>query len=312
MQQHKARGSALLSALFIMSLITIVATSMLWSLQNSIYRTQLIVSAQRKHYALQLASFWAISELGNPHKQFSKVDEKQRIAVLPPVLQVLYPGYHLQANLYDLQAKFNINNLNDMQYFPIIERLFKRIPIKLSSYETKQLFLLINQWIKNYDPKYEPVPLLEYYLSQTPPYLQAHQLAQSVSELRLIKGVSPNVYRQLEPYLTALPIITPLNINTASPWLLHILGNGLKDKDIDQILEARGEHGITDENKFALLIKRLNIPASQVSLRSKYFLAIATVSDATSSTTQYTILERSWDKQGKIHLSILNNTLNTL
>lgn len=312
MQPHKKSGSALLSALFVMSLMTIAATSMLWNLQSNIYRTQLIVSSQNKHYALQLANFWAMSELGDPHKLFTRVDKYQRIAVLPPDLQHLYPGYDIEADLYDLQAKFNINNISDTQYFAMIERLFKRIPLKLPPYEMKQLFLLMNQWIKNYDPKYEPAPLLDYYLLQKPPYLPAHQLMQSISEIRLIKGVTPRVYRQLESYLTALPAITPININTASSWLLHILGNGLKDGEVDQILEARASKGITDENKFSILINHLNIPASQVSLRSNYFLSIATVTDKNGSTIQYTVFERTWDKQGKLHLSILNNTVNTL
>ena len=43
----------------------------------------------------------------------------------------------------------------------------------------------------------------------------------SISELRLVKGVTPEIYASLAPYLTALPKATPINVNSASPEILQ-------------------------------------------------------------------------------------------
>ncbi len=46
-----------------------------------------------------------------------------------------------------------------------------------------------------------------------------------VSELRLVKGVSADVYARLAPYVCALPRGTPINVNTASVPVLMTLSD---------------------------------------------------------------------------------------
>ncbi len=128
-------------------------------------------------------------------------------------------------------------------------KLLENIPIKISTKEAKLLLLAINYWINPYQPGRGHDSFLEYYLKQHPPYLPAHQVFQSISELRLIQGIDRNLYQNLTPYLTALPEITPININTASKPLIMSLGNGLTETQFQELLEARGESGIKDMEK---------------------------------------------------------------
>jgi general secretion pathway protein K len=60
-QSH--RGSALISALFIMTLVAIAATAMSTRLQLDIYRTRLTLITDKLYLASQYVTFWAMSEL---------------------------------------------------------------------------------------------------------------------------------------------------------------------------------------------------------------------------------------------------------
>jgi general secretion pathway protein K len=66
MSKKSMNGSALISALFIMTLIAIAATAMTLRLQLDIYRTRLLLTTNKQHYAAQFATFWAIDTLKNP------------------------------------------------------------------------------------------------------------------------------------------------------------------------------------------------------------------------------------------------------
>ena len=62
-----------------------------------------------------------------------------------------------------------------------------------------------------------------YYLDQPVPYRRSRRIFLHVSELRLLKGVSGEVYAQLAPYVSALPPGTLINVNTASVPVLMTL-----------------------------------------------------------------------------------------
>jgi len=67
----------------------------------------------------------------------------------------------------------------------------------------------------------------QYYLAQPVPYRSAKRQFLHVSELRLLKGVSSDVYAQLAPYVSALPAPSTINLNTASvPVLMTLVTQG--------------------------------------------------------------------------------------
>ncbi len=71
---------------------------------------------------------------------------------------------------------------------------------------------------------------LNYYQGLEHPYLIANKEMQTVSELSLVKGVTPELYKQLLPYVIALPGAqvpenerVGMNINTMKPLLVRTL-----------------------------------------------------------------------------------------
>jgi general secretion pathway protein K len=56
-----------------------------------------------------------------------------------------------------------------------------------------------------------------FYAARKGPALAANAPLMRVAELADVKGVSPPTLAAVTPFLTALPVGTPLNVNTASP-----------------------------------------------------------------------------------------------
>ncbi|MFT4058398.1 MAG: type II secretion system minor pseudopilin GspK [Legionella sp.] len=307
--KHKYRGGALLTALFIMTLVAIVATAMSSHLQVDIYRTRLIVNHDRLYYASQAVAFWAMSELNDPKKKFNMSNNEGVVGRLPKSMSHVYPSVILSGELYDLQSRFNLNNLLNRKSFLGFANLVSHVISDLNGPERINLAFAINNWISTYDLALGTDKYLSYYLKQKPPYHPSHQLMQSASELRLIKDVNSNTYLALQPYITALPETTSLNINTATPKTLLSLGTLDNDK-VKQIIEARGEKGLKDLAKLEPLLKKLNIAYEQITLESTYFLSVAHATSDNQNFTVYTLLKRSRDKKGKLSVSILRESIN--
>ena len=70
------RGSALISALFIMTLVAIAATAMSTRLQLDIYRTRLTISSDKLFLASQAVTFWAMHTLSNESLQVRLNDKE--------------------------------------------------------------------------------------------------------------------------------------------------------------------------------------------------------------------------------------------
>src|SRR5438128_155496 len=74
----KRNGSALLSALFLMTLIAIAATAMSTRLQLDIYRTRLSFHSAQLNLASEVVGFWAMDRLMNPSVKLTRLDEEGR------------------------------------------------------------------------------------------------------------------------------------------------------------------------------------------------------------------------------------------
>lgn len=174
-------------------------------------------------------------------------------------------GY-LQAQLEDAQGRFNLNtlaiawtvpgeNVNPQpheRFSPAQKRFIRLLQIFEDDYPvTEQEAIAITEavidWVDDDGENLAGFGGAEslHYSGKTPPYEPANQMFDSVSELQMVEGVTPELYRLLEPLLVVLPKEnTTLNINTALPPLLRTLNAGdmmtpLAAEDISSILEER-------------------------------------------------------------------------
>ncbi len=138
-KSSKKQGSALISALFIMTLVAIAATAMSTRLQFDIYRTRLTIASDKLYLATQAVTFWGMDALKDIRKL--KLNGKDGLlATLPTVLQRIYPEVELKGKVVDMQALFNINNLQDRKFHASFFHLLEHTLVKSDDAQRKALF----------------------------------------------------------------------------------------------------------------------------------------------------------------------------
>ncbi len=317
MNNKKTKGSALLTALFIMTIVAIIATAMTTRLQVDIYRTRLLINSDRLYLASQSGAFWAMDALKKQTLNFTAPDKRGAIAHIPKSLQALHPEIKIEGSLFDLQAKFNINMINEKKFTSVFLNLTTILLSNQTAKERKSLILAIQNWISPYQPDRGKDQYLSTYLQNKPPYLPGHQPFSNISELRLVHGVNQSIYQQLLPYLTALPDTdTAININTASKPVLMSLGNGLNEARVQELLKARGDKGFKKMKDVEPLLKKLNLSKEQITLESRYYLSVTTVRYDKLQLVNYSILMRKKGKkknnQEIITVMLMSETINSL
>lgn len=309
--KQKVQGSALLTALFIMTLVAIVATAMSTRLQLDIYRTRLVITQDKLYLASQAVTFWALNELINKNNRFTKINKLNMVAQYPKNMERIYNQVQLSGGLYDLQAGFNLNNLIEKKSIPTFMHLINQVYSKATGQERANIALGVKHWLLTYAPGRGEDIYTSYYLSQKPPYYPSHQLIKSKSEFRLIKDVSAPVYLSLDPFITALPESTSININTAPKQVLMSLGDGLSGAQANELITARKDSGITDLKEINELLKKLNIPTDQITLESQYYLSVAYAKSDEFNLVVYSLLKRSRDRKGKLSVSVIRESINS-
>lgn len=310
MTGRSINGSALLSALFIMTLIAIAATAMSTRLQLDIYQTRMTISSDKLYLASDVVKFWAMEQLKEKSISFTSRDETGKVLDFPEKFASMYPNVVTKGQLFDLQARFNLNNLQDKKYQTIFYHLLEQQSKYLNTIEPKQILDAIIHWISPYQPDAGRNLFVAYYMTRKPPYYPGYQLMQHVSELRSVYGVNPILYKKLLPNIATLPEVTPININTASKVILQSLGNGLKEAQVKDLTLLRGKKGLTSFEKLNPLLNSLNIPQEQLTLESNYFLSVAVVTEKDLHLIVYSVIKRQKNKKGEILISIINQTIN--
>ncbi len=302
-------GSALVSALFIMTLVAIAATAMSTRLRLDIYRTQSTLNSDALYLASEAVTGWAMDELSLKTAVFKALDSTGKIRIFPKKLRTMYPGVVIQGALFDLQAKINLNSLSDKTFpalfYRLLETQSKTIPMDVRK-------LIFNATIRWISPQKNNDASLNYYLKQTPPYYPAYQPMRSVSEFRMVQGVTPAIYQTLFPYITALPTVTSINLNTACQTVLMCLGNGLNKTQLEELLTAREQEGGLTIANINPWLKKLNIPAQQVTIESNYFLSEAITSTRDHQLTVYTLIHRKKNRQGEFVFTLVSKRLNAI
>jgi general secretion pathway protein K len=309
-QVNRVKGSALLTALFIMTLVAIVATAMSTKVQLDIYRTKLIINHDKLYLASQAVTFWALTELSNKKNKFTKADAQGMISQYPPNMVNIDNTVKLSGAIYDLQAQYNLNNLLNKKLMLGFMNLLSAVTPQVVEAERMRLALAINDWLSSYELARGKDTYLSYYTSQKPPYYPSHQLMSSKSELRLIKDVSAPVYLALEPYITALPEATAININTAPIQVLKSLSTITNDAHFNELIMARKENGIKELGQISEILKKLNIANDQITLESTYFLNVAYASSENLNLTVYSLIKRTRDKKGNLSINVLRESFN--
>ena len=268
----RQRGVALVTALLIVSLVTVIAVTMATRQHIDVRLTGNLLHGEQAYAYALAAESWArvILRRDDNESQHDSLDEDWATA-LPPIA---VEGGQVNGRIEDLQGRFNINNLvkqdgkaseADVAYFRRLLEILKLEP---------SLTDALLDWIDtDINVRFPDGAEDQNYLSASIPYRAANGPLVSTSELRLVAGFDQNAVRLLEPYVTALPERTLINVNTASPVVLLALHKDFTQSDVDALITGRGETGYQTVQAFmgqnALAGRELEEP---VDVKSQYFL----------------------------------------
>ncbi|MEZ5561779.1 MAG: type II secretion system minor pseudopilin GspK [Gammaproteobacteria bacterium] len=295
----RQRGVAVLTAVLVVTLATVLAVNLLWQSSVDLRRTEtLLLQDQARQYNLggeELARvFLAKDHRNDPNG----MDTTKEIWATP--LKRDFEGGFFEGWLLDQQGRFDLNSLigADGKVEEKASRQFVRmltlLPLEspLDASTATSLMEATADWI---DP--DSVPLLngaedDRYTSRTPPYRPANFWFVSVSELQAVEGYTPEIYAALEPHITALPPPGKerrrINVNTATDVVLASLVDNETLESVEPLVNQEYQE-VTDfitESGFAALTE------NDIDVKSNWFLLSVTTSIGTTQSTLYSLLER--------------------
>lgn len=231
---RKQRGAALVVALLIAALVAVIGVRMGNEYQLTLRRSSNVIYSDQ--IMLYLYSAESIA------KQLLLADAEKEIDYRGEAWAEEYPpvpigqGMLAAQPMRDLQGRFNLNSLETTTGNPenpqerpnkeMFIRLLLTFPDVVA--DLNQASAIADAVVDWLDDDSEPTGFDgaedPYYSQLDVPYRTADGEISSVSELRLVKGVTSELYRQLEPHVTVLPNDNNLiNINTATSNVLQAI-----------------------------------------------------------------------------------------
>ncbi len=226
--RQSQRGAALLLALLVVALATMIAVRIFTVSTSSMARTE---SQARLADAAHLAKGmedWAIVLLWRDAESGDGIDTRSDAwaSTLPPLP---VPGGVIAGKLEDLDGRFNLNSLlRNGERDPVAMARFARLLAALEL--DTALSDVAADWIDaDAQAQGQGAEDLEY-LRADPPYRAANRAFAHVSELRKLKGIDDKIYARLAPEVAALPPETGFNVNTASVAGFMSLADGISEE----------------------------------------------------------------------------------
>ena len=319
---RRQRGVALIMAILIVALATILAISVATDGYMDQRRASTALAVDQAYEAAIGAEAYAALalEADQQNQSSAQVDSLDE----PWAQPISFPFEdfgELHGQLEDLQGRFNLNNLVNLngsinpemlaQFTSLLER--RQIDTRWAG--------IIADWIDaDNNPSFPDGAEDTVYTLRTPPYLTANRPIMNTSELLSLvdagnKPFGLDNYQKLEPYVAALPIDTPLNVCTAPGEVLDSLAPGIfpgeystdagranladlrKAGCFPKVIDIRTAFQNKDKNFDAMMTKH----GAYLVTVSKHFRANIFVTLGTTEIAMYSVLERTGNGQ-KVHV----------
>ncbi len=270
----RQRGVALLATLILTLAVTII-------LGNIFYRHQIEVSqaagSLHSDQAILLAisaESWARDLVSGENDDLKTDHFDEDWAQAIPFLPV--DGGSVAGCIVDLQSRFNINSLSSYTVSPLQRemdgtnmghaRTWENLLQSLDYAVDSSRVAVIIDWLDKDDSAINPsgAERSEYSIYD-PPRFPHNNMISDVGELAAMEGYSLRDVQQLSPWITALPALTPININTASEQMLLALGGDMGIEFVELVVGGRPYNNLTDF--YGVLNQYLMIGEPQVQLR---------------------------------------------
>jgi len=235
----KQSGVALITALILTTIAVSVAGTVMYRQQIQIRLSSNIAHMEQAYLYANGMEDWAgtiLIKSFNDHKEYDSVLDDWAV-LLPPIP---IPGGVMNGQLFDLQARLNLNSLDRPQPIPPpppregqpqpepkpdiadinrqrIQKLIEQVDPDQEMGPPENFTDIVKDWIdkdqENGNHSNNPEEEISgngaespYYQSLEPAYYSANTLLVSPTELRLLKGVDKKIYNKLKEHVSTLPI----------------------------------------------------------------------------------------------------------
>ncbi len=258
---NKQQGLALITVLFIFALVSLLAVSM--QKRQVASMTQAGATFSRTQAMLLAISAEDIA------KAFLKLDADRdandgkwdtAVELWNQPFNTVLSGAEIFINIRDLQGLFNLNSLapvTSVDDAELARTRFERLLSNLtlpSEASASDIATEAKGWFDSNSSNSSN------YQNLTPPYSASHSAFSHPSELMLLESVNRETYLVIEPYVTALPFGTPLNVNTTHEHVLQAWDAQLELADAKAVvgevragscgLEVRADHVFKEVTDF--------------------------------------------------------------
>jgi general secretion pathway protein K len=313
---QKQRGVALIIALILVALATILATKLSFDGFLELRRTTGVLAAEQ---ALQfglgaeaLAADVLVQDLQTSPTSTTLAGAWAQVTQPLPITPDSNPEGEpigtMQGSLEDMQGRFNLNTLarigtDGVTEDPLPLQQFQRLLISVGV-EPKWAGLA-RDWIDPDDVPGNPDGAEDaVYTSQTPPYRTGNWPMMSPSELMNLPGFGADRYRKIAPYVTALPSAnTAINLCTAPALVLESLADGLNGEWSNSpavLANGRKSGCFPDLNTFKNVASSSGgqkaLITNPLDVKSSYFQLTTRVELGTTEFTLYSLLVRGSTK----------------
>ena len=306
--RQRQRGVALIVAVLIAALATMLAASVSFKGYMDQRRTGNALAMDQGFEVALGGEAWAADALRRDKQQSAKTDDftEEWATPIPPIPLDDGKGNtygDFQGQLEDMQGRFNLNSLvvlegGQLKTDPLAIARLERL-LELLEMETKWA-KVIADWIdSDVQPEFPDGAEDPTYTGLTPPYRTANMPVTRASELLSLTGFGLDRYRKLEPFVTALPIGTPINLCTASPELLDALVAGRRQFTMarENTAETRKQRCFPTKQDYESALsndeKQELVQGKVIDQTSSYFRATIWVTIGTTEYTLYSLLYRS-------------------
>jgi general secretion pathway protein K len=306
----RQRGVALLLALVLMALVTIIAYDIWFSGALEQRRSFAVLSLEQGlQYGFGGEAFAAQVLLKDSQESQQDYLAEAWATPLPPIP---IDGGQVEVGLEDMQGRFNLNSLidpNTGNANPDMVEQFKRL-LEMVGLETKWADLLVDWLDADVAPTFPDGGEDSLYTTQTPPYLAANGPITSTSELLALPGFGIDRYRRIQPFIAALPADAKLNACTATGEVLDSLAVGYKQFSADAEWLAKQRKGKCFPSLNDLWNSLPPADADRLKTkgyvvdRSNYFRLTSVTTIGTAQFTLYSLLKRD---QGGLSRPILRS-----
>lgn len=271
------RGVALITALLVVALATVLAASAFRSLGLDLRRAQTLNAMEQGYQYARGLEAWARAILADDFEANGPLDHRlEPWAQGLPIIDV--PGGRLTGTLEDLDGRFNLNNLvvgEQRQEAQIA--MFRRLLGQLGL--NPEIAAAVIDWQDANQYPEQRGAEDPGYMRSDPPYRAANRSFLHVSELRLVAGIDAAAYAALAPHVAALPTlgrVTPINVNTATGPVLAALHPSLTRRTADALhRDGKARFAGVDEFLQAPELNGLQLPGleGRITVQSAYFRA---------------------------------------